>query len=71
MSYTGSSCEHIFKKYPEIYKSNPKEKSGYYRLNNNQWIYCNFTKIVIDAKHMLCCGGRNEKDEVKLLFLST
>ena len=53
MSYTGSSCEHIFKKYPEIYKSNPKEKSGYYRLNNNQWIYCNFTKIAIDANDFI------------------
>ena len=36
-SYTGSSCENIFKKYPEIHIINPKEKSGYYRLNNSQW----------------------------------
>ena len=49
MTYTGLSCENIFKKYPEIYKNNPKEKSGYYRLNNNQWTYCNMTEIAADA----------------------
>ena len=48
MSYTGSSCENIFKKYPEIHRSNPKEKSGYYRLNNNQWTYCDMTEIAAD-----------------------
>ena len=45
MTYTGSSCDYIYNKYPEIYKNNPKEKSGYYRLNNNQWTYCNMTEI--------------------------
>ena len=49
MTYTGSSCENIFKKYPEIHRNNPKEKSGYYRLNNNQWTYCNMTKIAAGA----------------------
>ena len=49
MTYTGSSCENIFKKHPEIYKNNPKEKSGYYRLNNNQWTYCNMTEIAVGA----------------------
>ena len=49
MTYTGSSCENIFKKYPEIHRSNPKEKSGYYRLNNNQWTYCDMTEIATDA----------------------
>ena len=44
MTYSGSSCEHIYNKYPEI-KVNPKEKSGYYRLNSKQWTYCNMTKI--------------------------
>ena len=44
MTYTGSSCEHIYNKYPEI-KNNPKEKSGYYHLNNKQWTYCNMTEI--------------------------
>ena len=45
MTYTGSSCKHIYNKYPEIYKNNPKEKSGYYHLNNKQWTYCNVTEI--------------------------
>ena len=49
MTYTGSSCENIFKKYPEIHRSNPKEKSGYYRLNNNQWTYCDMTEIATGA----------------------
>ena len=31
MTYTGSSCDYIYNKYPDIYKNNPKEKSGYYR----------------------------------------
>ena len=45
MTYTGSSCDYIYNKYPEIYKNNPKEKSGYYHLYNNQWTYCNMTEI--------------------------
>ena len=49
MIYTGSSCENIFKKYPEIHRNNPKEKSGYYRLNNNQWTYCDMTEIAAGA----------------------
>ena len=49
MTYTGSSCENIFKKYPEIHRSNPKEKSGYYHLSNNQWTYCDMTEIATDA----------------------
>ena len=48
-SYTGSSCENIFKKYPEIHRINPKEKSGYYRLNNNEWKYCDMSKIAAGA----------------------
>ena len=48
-SYTGSSCENIFKKYPEIHRVNPKEKSGYYRLNNNQWTYCDMSEIAAGA----------------------
>ena len=45
MTYTGSSCEHIYIKYPEIYKNNPKERSRYYHLNNKQCTYCNMTEI--------------------------
>ena len=48
-SYTGSSCENIFKKYPEIHRINPKEKSGYYRLNNSQWTYCDMSEIAAGA----------------------
>ena len=48
-NYTGSSCEDIFKKYPEIHRINPKEKSGYYRLNNSQWTYCDMSEIAADA----------------------
>ena len=48
-SYTGSSCENIFKKYPEIHRNDPKEKSGYYRLNNNQWTYCDMSEIIAGA----------------------
>ena len=48
-SYTGSSCENIFKKYPEIHRLNPKEKSGYYRLNNSQWTYCDMSEITAGA----------------------
>ena len=48
-SYTGSSCENIFKKYPEIHRINLKEKSGYYRLNNNQWTYCDMSEIAAGA----------------------
>ena len=57
MTYTGSSCHHIYNKYPEIYKNNPKEKSGYYRLNNNQWTYCNMTEIAAnDADFTSTCA---------------
>ena len=48
-SYTGSSCENIFKKYPEIHRINSKEKSGYYRLNNRQWTYCDMAEIAAGA----------------------
>ena len=57
MTYTGSSCHYIYNKYPEIYKNNPKEKSGYYRLNNNQWTYCNMTEITAnDADFTSTCA---------------
>ena len=57
MTYTGSSCHYIYNKYPEIYKNNPKQKSGYYRLNNNQWTYCNMTEIAAnDADFSSTCG---------------
>ena len=52
-SYTGSSCENIFKKYPEIHRINPKEKSGYYRLNNSQWTYCDMSEIAAGAANFI------------------
>ena len=53
MTYTGSSCDYIYNKYPEIYKNNPKEKSGYYHLNNNKWTYCNMTEIAAKDDHFI------------------
>ena len=43
MNYTGSSCE-------DIYNNNREtdDKSGYYRINDNQWTYCNMTRIAND-----------------------
>jgi len=50
MTYTGSSCE-------EIYSNNPEtgDKSGYYRINDTQWTYCNMT--VIAAGIITACAG--------------
>ena len=56
MTYTGSSCEHIYNKYPEI-KVNPKEKSGYCRLNSKQWTYCNMTKIAANDDFTPSCAA--------------
>ena len=53
MTYTGSSCDYIYNKYPEIYKNSPKEKSGYYRLNNNQWTYCDMTEIATNDDNFI------------------
>ena len=38
MTYTGFSCKDIADNNPETV-----EKSGYYRVNSNQWTYCNMT----------------------------
>ena len=35
MTYTGSSCSNIYNNYPEV-----RNKSGYYRINGSQWVYC-------------------------------
>ena len=42
MNYTGSSCEDIFNNY-----RGSRDNSGYYRINNNEWVYCNMTAIAI------------------------
>ena len=48
-SYIGSFYENIFKKSPEIYRINRKDKSGYYWLNNSQWTYCEMAEIAAGA----------------------
>ena len=70
MSYTGSSCENIFKKYPEIHRSNPKEKSGYYRLNNNQWTYWDMTEIATDAADFISMCSVVEVGESRIKYTS-
>ena len=64
--YNGSSCENIFKKYPEIHRNNPKEKSGYYHLNNNQWTYCNMTEIAASAADFISMCSVVEVEESKM-----
>ena len=64
--YTGSSCENIFRKYPEIHRSNPKEKSGYYRLNNTQWTYCNMNEIATGAADFISMCSVVEVGESRL-----
>ena len=65
-SYTGSSCENIFKKYPEIYRINPKEKSGYYRLNNSQWTYCDMSEIAAGAADFISMCSVVEVDKSRM-----
>ena len=48
---------YIYNKYPEIYRNDPNENSGYYCLDNNQWTYCNMTEIAAgDAKFYSKCS---------------
>ena len=51
MNYTGSSCE-------DIYNNNLEtdDKSGYYRINDSQWTYCNMTAITNDTFISTCAG---------------
>ncbi|XP_065918618.1 uncharacterized protein [Dysidea avara] len=50
MNYTGSSCLNIYNKHPET-----GDKPGYYRMNNNQWIYCNMTAVA--NGYISTCAG--------------
>ena len=68
MSYSGSSCENILRKYPEIHRTNPKEKSGYYRLNNNQWTYCDMAKIATNAADFISTCSVVEIGEDRMKF---
>ena len=70
MTYTGSSCKNIFKKYPEIHRNNPKEKSGYYRLNNNQWTYCNMTENAAGAGDFISMCSVVEVGESRMKSIS-
>ena len=51
MTYTGSSCE-------DIYNNNLETsgKSGYYRINDNQWVYCSMTAIANGTFISTCAG---------------
>ena len=54
MNYTGSSCE-------DIYNNNPEtdDKTGYYRINESQWTYCNMTGVAANGDFMIisACAG--------------
>ena len=54
MTYTGSSCE-------DIYKNNPEtgETSGYYRINDNQWTYCDMASIATYFSGTAGVGGES------------
>ena len=51
MNYTGSSCEHIYNNNQET-----ADKSGYYRINESQWIYCNMTAIAANSDIIISSG---------------
>ena len=52
MNYTGSSCEDIYNNNPEN-----RDKSGYYRINESQWTYCNMTGIAANGDFISTCAG--------------
>ena len=54
MNYTGSSCEDVYDNNSEI-----RDKSGYYRINDSQWTYCNMTAVAIAIGDFIftCAGG--------------
>jgi len=52
MSYTGSSCEDIYIRYPET-----NGKSGYYLINSNEWKYCDMTIKIAPGEYIIPqCG---------------
>ena len=69
MSFIGSSCEHIFNKYPQVYRSNPRGKSGYYHLTNKKWTYCNMAEIAANAGFSSCCTGAEKIKSTYQSFL--
>ncbi|XP_065907750.1 uncharacterized protein [Dysidea avara] len=53
MNYNGSSCKDIYNNYPET-----ANKSGYYRIDESQWVYCDMTAIADDATNIIpTCAG--------------
>ena len=42
MGYTGLDCEEIYASYDAI-QIRHGDRSGYYRITNNEWVYCNMT----------------------------
>ena len=41
MNYSGLSCEDVY-----INNVATRDKSGYYRINNNEWVYCNMRDMI-------------------------
>jgi len=48
MNYNGTSCEDIFSNFPET-----ADKSGSYRINDGEWIYCDMIAIAADAANII------------------
>lgn len=54
MSYNGTSCEDIYRNYPET-----ADKPGYYRINDDQWVYCDMAAIADSSADIFpTCGGQ-------------
>ena len=53
MNHTGLSCEDIYINNVAI-----RDKSGYYRINNNEWVFCNMTAIAFSRGDLMssCVG---------------
>ena len=53
MNYTGLDCEEIYASYEAV-----RDRSGYYRITNNEWVYCNMTAIAFSRGDPLasCLG---------------
>ena len=54
MSYTGLACEEIlYVNYHAVC-----DRSGYYRITNNEWVYCNMTAIAFSHDDLIAsCVG--------------
>ena len=52
MNYTGSSCEDILDNL-----GTSDKPTGYFRINDTHWIYCNMTEIATKDKFISTCAG--------------